>query len=225
MKYGYARVSTKLQKKEGNSLEDQERRLKEEGCEKIYADDYTGTSKDRPKLNALLDEIKAGDTLVVTKLDRLARSLVHGKELIDTLIKKGVTVNVLNLGVMDNNPTSEFIRNIFFSFAEFERNMIIERTREGREIAKEKKDYQEGRPKKYRGKQIAHALSLLETHTYKEVDEITGISKSTLIRAKREIELNNALDLLEKYDIDEVIARTGVDRDKLIKAKDKFKKK
>ena len=71
------------------------------------------------------------------------------------------------------------------AFAEFERDMIVERTQEGKAIAKQKPDYKEGRPKKFGRKQIELALSLLEENSYKQVEEQTGISKSTLIRAKK----------------------------------------
>jgi DNA invertase Pin-like site-specific DNA recombinase len=71
------------------------------------------------------------------------------------------------------------------SFSEFERDMIVERTQEGKMIAKQKPDFREGRPKKYGRRQIEHALKLLETHSYRQVESMTGISKSTLIRAKR----------------------------------------
>ena len=71
------------------------------------------------------------------------------------------------------------------AFAEFERAMIIERTQGGKAIAKQREDFREGRPKKYSSKKINHALELLENHSYKQVEELTGISKSTLIREKR----------------------------------------
>lgn len=72
------------------------------------------------------------------------------------------------------------------AFAEFERDMIVERTQEGKAIARQQPGYREGRPKKYTKKQIDHAIELLEDKSYKQVEEMTGISKSTLIRAKRE---------------------------------------
>lgn len=81
------------------------------------------------------------------------------------------------------------MRNILLSFAQFERDMIVERTQEGKTIARQREDYREGRPKKYGKKQIRHALDLLESHSYKQVEEITGISKSTLIRARKELEV------------------------------------
>lgn len=185
MIYGYARVSTKGQAKDGNSLEAQEIALKENGATEIYADTFTGTKADRPEFEKLLSVLKKGDTLIVTKLDRFARSMTQGSELVSELIDKGIKVYILNIGVMDNTPSSKLIRNIFFSFAEFERDMIVERTQEGKAIAKQKEDFREGRPNTYTKKQIEHALQLLEIHSYKQVEQLTGISKSTLIRAKR----------------------------------------
>lgn len=86
MIYGYARVSTRGQAKDGNSLENQEAILKEHGAEVIYSDSVTGRNLDRPNLKKLLSEIKEGDTLIVTKLDRIARSLTQGSELVNHLI-------------------------------------------------------------------------------------------------------------------------------------------
>lgn len=185
MKYGYIRVSTHGQARDGNSLEAQEKQLKEEGAEEIYADEYTGTKSDRPQFNKLLENIQSGDTLIVTKLDRFARSVSQGIELIDSLNRKGVTVNVLNMGVIDDSPTGKLVRNIMFSFAEFERDMILQRTQEGKAIAKTKPNYREGRPPKFTKVQIDHALELLENHSYTQVESLTGISKSTLVRCKR----------------------------------------
>ncbi len=185
MIYGYARVSTKAQAKDGNSLEAQERALKDLGACDIYVDAFTGTKTDRPEFDKLMDKIQKGDTLIVTKLDRFARSMTQGSELVSDLIEKGIRVYILNIGVMDNTPSSKLIRNIFFAFAEFERDMIIERTMEGKAIAKQNPDFREGRPKKYSRKQIEHALELLKSNSYKQVEDMTGISKSTLIRAKK----------------------------------------
>lgn len=185
--YGYARVSTKGQARDGNSLEAQEKALLEAGVAEIYTDVFTGTKTDRPEFDKLIAKIKEGDTLVVTKLDRFARSMSQGSELVSELIDKGIKVYILNIGIMDNTPASKLIRNVFFAFAEFERDMIVERTQEGKTIAKQNPDFKEGRPKKYSRKQIEHALELLENHSYKQVEDMTGISKSTLIRAKKEI--------------------------------------
>ena len=185
MIYGYARVSTKGQAKDGNSLEAQEKALRESGANEIYVDAFTGTKTDRPEFDKLMEKIQKGDTLIVTKLDRFARSMTQGSELVSDLIEKGIKVYILNIGVMDNTPSSKLIRNVFFAFAEFERDMIVERTMEGKAIAKQNPDFREGRPKKYSRKQIEHALELLESNSYKQVEDMTGISKSTLIRAKK----------------------------------------
>ena len=185
MIYGYARVSTKGQAKDGNSLEVQEKALRESGANEIYVDAFTGTKTDRPEFDKLMDKIQKGDTLIVTKLDRFARSMTQGSELVSDLVEKGIKVYILNIGVMDNTPSSKLIRNVFFAFAEFERDMIVERTMEGKAIAKQNPDFREGRPKKYSRKQIEHALELLESNSYKQVEDMTGISKSTLIRAKK----------------------------------------
>lgn len=185
MIYGYSRVSTKSQAKDGNSLEAQEAALKAAGAQKIYSDAFTGTKSHRPELDKLLEVIQPGDTLIVTKLDRIARSASQGTELIEALLKKDIIVHILNIGIMDNTPTGKLIRNILFSFAEFERDMIVERTQEGKAIAKQNPEFTEGRPKKYSRQQINHALDLLENHSYRQVCQMTGISKSTLIRAKK----------------------------------------
>lgn len=194
MIYGYARVSTKGQAHDGNSLESQREILKQNGATKIYEDSFTGTKTERPQFSKLLEKLKEGDTIIVTKLDRFARSMTQGSELVSELINRGIKVNILNIGVMDNTPASKLIRNIFFSFAEFERDMIVERTQEGKAIARTKEGFKEGRPREYTKKQLDHALGLLAINggdkSYNEVVEITGISKSTLIRENNKHKLN-----------------------------------
>ncbi|NPC94031.1 recombinase family protein [Bacillus sp. WMMC1349] len=179
--YGYARVSTA-----GQDLEAQVTALEAEGCDELLSEHFTGTITDRPVFTGLLAKLKEGDTLVVTKLDRIARSATQGSELVRELIDQGVRVHILNMGVMDNRPASKLIRNIFFAFAEFERDMIVERTQEGKVIAKQRDDFREGRPRKFSKRQIDHALDLLATYSYTEVERMTGISKATLVRRNRE---------------------------------------
>lgn len=177
---GYARVSTKYQEKEGNSLDSQEEQLKAAGAKIVFKDSYSGATLDRPQFNELRKALEAGDTLMVTKLDRLARSATKGIRLIDELLSHGIKVHVLNMGLMDNTPTGKLIRTILLAFAEFERDMIIERTQEGRRIS----GNLGGRPRKYRKEQIDHALSLLNDYSYTQVSEMTGISVSTIYRAR-----------------------------------------
>ena len=190
---GYIRVSTRGQARDGNSIEAQKKELTAAGATKLYIDSFTGTKTDRPQFNKLLEEIKEGDTLVVTKLDRFARTVSQASEIITDLIAKGITVNVISVGVLSNSSVSKLMRNMLLSFAQFERDMIVERTQEGKAIAKAKaeangKKFIEGRPKKYNQEKINAALDLLKTKSYSEVTNITGISKSTLIRAKKERE-------------------------------------
>ena len=128
----------------------------------------------------------SGDKVIVTKLDRLARSTEDGLALIKEWNGNQISVHVLNMGCIDNTPTGKLILTVMLAFAEFERDMIVERTREGRAIARLNPEYRDGRKKKYSRIQINHALELLETHSYKQVESLTGISKSTLIRAKKE---------------------------------------
>ena len=147
MVYGYARVSTKGQARDGNSLEGQTKALKEAGAQVIYSDSFTGTKLARPEFDKLVKQLRPGDRLLVTKLDRFARSAVQGSEMIEKLIERGVTVHILNLGVMDNTPTGKLIRTVMLGFAEFERDMIVQRTQEGKEIARAKGVRVDGRPK------------------------------------------------------------------------------
>ena len=183
MKYGYARVSTRQQ-----DLEGQLRQLEEERCDRVYFEKITGTKSDRPEFQKLLQEIETGDTLVVTKLDRFARSTQDALNTIKLLFKKGVRINVLNLGIIENTSTGRLIFTIFSAFADFERDLIVERTREGKEIAKQRPGFKEGKPRKFSQKQINLAMKLLEGNSYKEVEQMTGISKSTLTRYKRKLQ-------------------------------------
>jgi DNA invertase Pin-like site-specific DNA recombinase len=139
----------------------------------------------------LLAELQEGDTLVVTKLDRLARNTKEGIEIIESLFEKNVKVHVLNVGLLENTTMGRFILQTLLAVAEMERNLIVERTQEGKALAKHREDFREGRPRKHTKQQIQHALKLLETHKYKEVEAMTGITKRTLIRRKKELEAKN----------------------------------
>lgn len=189
MIYGYARVSTQLQDFNGQC-----ETLKKEGCEQIYSEKFTGTQTDRPELQRLLSDIQEGDTLKVTKLDRLARNTREGIDIIQELLDKDVKVHVLNVGYIDNTAMGKFFIQTLLAVAELERNMIVERTQEGKEIAKQRSDFREGRPNKYGKEHINNALELLENHSYTKVAEMTGISKSTLTRANRKRKANQTAD-------------------------------
>lgn len=186
MIYGYARVSTVGQSVNGNSLEEQTKALTEYGCEEIVAEAFTGKTMERPKFAQLLRRLQAGDKLVVTKLDRFARTTIDGVQTVRELFDRGIKVHILNIGLIENTLTGNLILTVFLAFAEYERGMITERTQTGKLIARQNPDYREGRPRKYTAIQLKHALQLLEEgHSYKQVEAMTGISKSTLARTKR----------------------------------------
>ncbi|RED51135.1 recombinase family protein [Cohnella lupini] len=180
MIYGYARVSTVSQE-----LEAQLQQLKAAGTQEIYAEKFTGTKKARPEFTNLLTTLKSGDTLVVTKLDRFARSTLDAITTVKELFERGVRIHVLNMGMIEDTTGGRLMLTVFAGFAEFERDLIVERTQEGKAIARQKEGFTEGRPKTYTEKQLNHAIDLLGDNSYKEVASKTGISKSTLIREVR----------------------------------------
>ncbi len=187
MVIGYARVSSKGQQ-DNNSFEQQEQEIKVRYNDaEMYYEQFTGTTTHRPILDDVIGKLHEHDTLVVTKLDRLARTTTEGIDLIQSLFNNGIAVHVLNVGLLENTSMGKFFITTLLAVAELERNQIVERTQGGKIIAKQDPNYKEGRPKIYSKKQIAHALKLLDTKTYRQVEELTGISKSTLIRAKRTI--------------------------------------
>jgi len=184
MIYGYARVSTRKQIN-GNSFEEQQRLLVAEGCQSIVCEQFTGSTTTRPELDKLIGKLQEGDKLVVTKLDRFARNVVEGIQLIRSLFSKNIKVHILNIGLLENSPMGNFFLTTLLAVAELERSMIAERTLAGKEIAKTKEGFRDGRPPKYTELQISHALGLLMSNSYSQVEALTGISKPTLIRAKR----------------------------------------
>lgn len=187
MVYGYARVSSRGQQNEGNSLDDQRERLVALGAQEVVEECFTGTTIHRPKFEALINKLASGDTLIVTKFDRFARTSSEGAILLERLVERGITVNIANMGVAQNTPTGKLMVQILLAFAEYERDIIVERTQAGKAIARQKPDYREGRPRKFSNAQVEHAMKLLELYSYKQVSNMTGISKSTLLRAKKKM--------------------------------------
>lgn len=189
MIYGYARVST-----QGQNLESQLTELKKAGAEEIYKDKASGKSLNRDGLKDLLSQLTEGDTLIVTKMDRIARNVREGIDLISQLNEKGIKLHVLNMGVFDGSPTSKLITNILLSVADWEREMLLERQRAGIEEAKKRGAYK-GRAKKYTSKNasLVHALELYDNReankmTMNKIAEATQISRATLYRAIKERE-------------------------------------
>ncbi len=186
MKYGYARVSTKCQAINGNSLENQIHKLKEAGCDEIIEEQYTGTKTNRPEFESLIEKLQAGDTLMVTKLDRFARSATEGGKLIQELLNREITVRILNMGEVNHTPQGNLMLTMLLAFAEFERDMIVERTQTGKAIARTKAGFREGRPPiSAAKKELGARLILQEQKSYKEASAATGLSISTLTRAVR----------------------------------------
>lgn len=182
---GYCRVSTKGQL-DGYSLDQQMCEILMVYSEVIIYEESFSAAKERPIFNEILRILEKNDILVVTKLDRFCRTTKEGLQYIDMLLERGVKIHILNMGLIENTPMGKLIVTNLLAFAEFERAMIIERTQSGKAIAKTKEGFKEGRPKKYTKKQIDNALSMLNIngggYSYTQVEDLLGISKSTLIR-------------------------------------------
>ncbi|MGG0459946.1 recombinase family protein [Priestia aryabhattai] len=190
MKYGYARVSSV-----GQNLTAQIRQLEEVGCDLVFKEKVSGRKKeDREQFNILLEKVQKGDTIVVTKLDRFARSTKDALSTIEYLNNKGVSLIVLNMGgdkVDTGTAIGKLMITVLSGIAEFEADMIKERQLEGIEEAKKRGVYK-GRPAKYTEKHrgLQHAIELFHSRdtnklTVKEIEEITKISRATLYRAVR----------------------------------------
>lgn len=183
-KYGYGRVSTRGQRLYGNSFKEQKEVLMRAGVAEnsIFMDIYTGTKMERPQLENLLTILQPNDELVICKLDRFARTAAEGSTLIRDLVARGVRVNVLNMGVADNTPMGKVMVTVMLAFAEFERDMIVERTSTGKAYAREHNPgYREGRPKKN------VQYELLSGETVSAACERLGISRTQWYRAAKSV--------------------------------------
>lgn len=146
MIYGYARVSSDMQSRYGTSLDEQERVIREAGAEKVFVDAYTGTKMHRPEFDKLMDALQDGDTLIVTKMDRIGRTTEGIVTLIKSLLARNITIRILNLGTIENTPVGKMIVSFMAGFAEFERDMIVERTKAGKEYKRQHDpNFKEGR--------------------------------------------------------------------------------
>lgn len=190
-KYGYARVSSA-----GQNLDAQIKQLKEAGCKDIFHEKVSGRNKgNREQFNKLIEKIVAGDTIIVTKLDRFARSTKDALHTIDHLNSMGVHLIVLNMGGMPVDTSTaigKLMITMLAGIAEFEADMIRERQIEGIIEAKARGVYK-GRPHTYTEKHsgLKHALALYtdrdnNKYTVNEIAEITQISKATIYRAVKE---------------------------------------
>lgn len=192
MKFGYTRVSTNDQNPDLQTDE-----LRREGCEQILHETVSGAKAERPVLQSLLDKVRAGDVIVVWKLDRLGRSLRHLVDLVNTLMEMKVGLKSLQDPIDTTNAQGRLIFNIFASLAEFERDLIIERTQAGLNAARAR-GRMGGRPKgiSETAKKKAMAAEALYIKGDLSVDEIANnlsISKATLYKylRHRKVDIGN----------------------------------
>ena len=177
MLVGYARTST-LEQEAG--LEAQQRELKALGCSKLFSE-QTSSIGPRPALEQAMDFCREGDTLVVTKLDRLARSVVHLGTILDQLTAKGVSLRIVAMGVDTSTSTGKLMLNVLGSVAQFEREMMLERQREGIAKAKSEGRYKGRKPTIVLQADQIRALAA-EGYSMGAVAKRLGISKSSVYR-------------------------------------------
>ncbi len=181
MRIGYARVSTADQ-----NLSLQKDALDAAGCERVFTDMVSGAREERPGLTAAFEACRPGDTLVVWKLDRLGRSLSHLVETVRDLGAKGVGFTSLQEQLDTTTAGGKLIFHIFAALAEFERDLIRERTNAGLAAARAR-GRQGGRPKgvDQKKQQAALALKHEARHSVREICEIVGISRNTYYKYTR----------------------------------------
>lgn len=175
MKIGYARVSSS-----GQHLDVQRTALTDAGCEKIYAEKVSGVGE-RAELQAALQFLREGDTLVIYKLDRLGRSLKDLLDIIEQLQKRNISLVSLRDNIDTGSTTGKLTLHIFASLAEFERDLIKERTEEGRREAK-KKGVKFGRPKQPKPERASMCAQL-----YRNGNSISAIMRTTGIRSRNTV--------------------------------------
>lgn len=179
---GYARVSTKDQ-----NLDRQLDQLEAAGCEKVFTEKITGTKKERPELIRLLEQVRPGDTIIISELTRLSRSTKDLFDLVETINEKGADIKSLKETWLDTTtPQGKLMFTLIAGISQFERDLISQRTKEGLEAARAR-GRKGGRPKKSQ-KDIKKALKLYDSKEYsiKEIEDMTGISKTTLYRYLKE---------------------------------------
>jgi DNA invertase Pin-like site-specific DNA recombinase len=179
MEFGYARVST-----EDQDLALQRAALRGAGCRKILEEKVSGAKRDRPELSRLLDQLRDGDTVVVWRLDRLARSTRDLLEIADSLNRLGAGLRSLSEPWADTtSPAGRMVLTIFAGMAEFERELIRERTTSGRAAARER-GVRFGRPRRLSPEQAALAARLLgEGKSAAEVARMLGVHRATVYRS------------------------------------------
>ncbi len=185
MKIGYARVSTGLQK-----LNLQEDRLNAYGCEKIFSDHISGSKSKRPGLDKAIEFARSGDTIVVWRLDRLGRNMEDLITLVNELNERGVSFHSLeeNITMDKSSSTGQLLFHLFAAFAEFERNLILERSSAGRIAARARGRYG-GRPEKLNQKDLNLLKTLYDNGTpIKTIAEQWQVSRTTIYRYLNKLE-------------------------------------
>ena len=185
MKIGYARVSTGLQ-----NLNLQEYQLNQYGCEKIFSDHTSGSKSKRPGLDKAIEFARAGDTIVVWRLDRLGRNMEDLITLVNELNNRGVSFHSLeeNITMDKSSSTGQLLFHLFAAFAEFERNLILERSSAGRIAARARGRYG-GRPEKLNNKDLKLLKTLYDNGTpIKTIAEQWQVSRTTIYRYLNKIE-------------------------------------
>ncbi len=178
MLIGYARVSTSEQ-----NLDFQLDALDKSGCEKVFTDTVSGSKAARPGLDEALSHLRSGDTLVVWRLDRLGRSLRHLIDTIQALSDRGVGFKSLQESIDTTTPGGKLVFHVFGALAEFERDLIRERTNAGLKAARAR-GRKGGRPKSLSDKQRQQAVTLLKdsSNSIADICRTLKISRSTLYR-------------------------------------------
>ena len=177
MLIGYARISTQDQ-----NLELQLDALTKAGCQKVFEDTICGTRADRPGLGKALEMLREGDTLVVWKLDRLGRSVKQLVELVSALHKQNVQFKSLTDSIDTGTPAGRFFFHVMASLAEMERDLIVERTQAGLDVARQL-GRKGGRKPKMTDSKIESAKKLLASGVpHKDVAKNLGVSVPTLYR-------------------------------------------
>ena len=178
MIYGYARVSTADQ-----NLDRQMDALKKYGIDRLYCEKISGTKKSRPELDRMMSELRDGDTVVIESLSRLGRSVKNLAELMEVLNGKNIRLVSLKETIDTTSSTGRLLFTILSSLAQFERDVLVERTREGLSAARARGRCG-GRPRTDESA-VKKAVALYQTKQYslKEIHTLTGVSASTLYRA------------------------------------------
>lgn len=184
MIYGYCRATTEKQLEDGY-IKKQKTLIKERYFDCNLIEETSIDINNVPEYDELSSMMKSGDIFVVTTMDRFSKSIEDAYVKIKGFRDRGIKVHILNIGLIDDSILGRVLYNSIESFNSFNNAVIIERIQSGKAKAKKIEGFKEGRPKKYTDDEIENALGLLNKYSYKKVEEITGISKSTLLRAKK----------------------------------------